>query len=200
MHFPSFHNNNFLKADKVTVIDKIIDVLFLWILPAWVLPNHITALRLIATPPTLILLANGYYTIGALVFLAVAATDALDGALARTRDKITHWGMLFDPLADKLLIIPTIIILMIAHLPRWVALLVVSTELLIIIFALFWREKGRTVQANMWGKIKMILEVLGICLLFVSIIFSLPVLIGVASGILVISVLCAFLSLLTYGI
>lgn len=200
MNFPPFHNTKFLKAEKVTVIDRTINILLLWMFPAWVLPNHITAFRLLATPPTLVLLANGYYKIGAIVFLCVAATDALDGALARTRNKITQWGMLFDPLADKLLIIPTIIILMIAHLPRWVALIVVCTELLIIILALFWREKGQTVQANTWGKIKMILEVLGICFLFASIIFSLPVLIHIASLTLLVSVVCAFASLLTYGI
>lgn len=200
MNFPPFYNTKFLKAEKVTIIDRIIDTCFLWVFPHWVLPNHITAFRLLATPPTLILLANGYYKIGAIVFFFVAATDALDGALARTRNKVTQWGMLFDPLADKLLIIPTIIILMIAHLPRWVALLVVCTELLIIICALFWREKGKTVQANMWGKIKMILEVFGICLLFASIIFSFPLLIHVASVILITSVLCACASLLTYGI
>lgn len=181
------------------MFDRIINIVFLWMIPSFVLPNHITAFRFIATPPTLFLLAHGNYRTGVIVFLCVAFTDALDGALARTRNKITPWGMLFDPLADKLLIVPTIAILMIAHLSRFVAMTVIGTELLIIFLALCWRKNGKLIQANTWGKGKMILEVAGIIVLLVGVIFSLPFE-QYASGILLASVVFGVISLCKYGI
>lgn len=139
-----------------------------------VTPNHITLFRLIATPPTLFLLAGEQYAVGIPLFLFVAFTDALDGALARTRNMITDWGRMCDPVADKALVIPIVTLLVIKNLPLSLALLIIALELFVMGAAVVWRNRGGVISANVWGKIKMILQVSGIFLLLLSVWLSLP--------------------------
>lgn len=154
---------------------------------------------MLATPPTVYLLMRGSYEIGIPLFLLVAFTDALDGALARTRNQITHWGMLFDPLADKLLIISTLLVLIFSHLDILVASTIIGIELLIVILALIWRKQGGMIQSNVWGKAKMILQVLAILVLLVGAWTGLPVQ-GVATGLFFESIGCAIMSIVNHGI
>src|SRR3989344_1372809 len=84
--------------------DKILDFLILRFIPRSVHPNHITILRMMLTPVVFFFIVIEDYKIGIPLFLFAAFTDAVDGALARTRNQITRWGIRFDPLADKLLI------------------------------------------------------------------------------------------------
>ena len=179
--------------------DRLVAFLFLRFLPQQVVPNHITLFRILATPFVLYLLIRRDYDVGIPFFLIVALSDALDGALARTQNKITEWGMMFDPLADKILVIPVIILLITAHLPIWIASTVVVSELLIIILALFWRRQGRVVQSNVWGKIKMCLHVIGITVLLCSLFFSISFSF-IASGIFIVSILCALMSIVKHGV
>lgn len=174
MNIPSFHDTRYYAAEKVLWTDRIIERMILWAIPPSLTPNHITLFRFIATVPTIMLLANGKYAVGIPVFLVVVLTDALDGALARTRNMITEWGRMFDPLADKLLIIPTLTILIFTNLALGIAVLIIGLEFLIMVAALVWRKRGGTISANGWGKIKMILQVVGIMLLLLSVWLSLP--------------------------
>lgn len=169
-------------------------------IPEWITPNHITLFRIIATPFTIALLYDQHYALGIPVFLLVAFTDALDGAMARTRGKITPWGMMFDPLADKMLVIPTVIVLVFSHLNVILAASIVLSEALIIILALIWRRAGHVIQANAWGKVKMFLQVFGIVVLLLSARFSSPELLGIASVTLAISIFLGIVSLLFRGI
>ncbi len=199
MKLPQFGDKQYMSAPKIFATDRLISTLFLWAIPDTITPNHITLFRMIATPATICLLAVKNYEWGVPLFLLVALTDALDGALARTRNKITQWGMMFDPLADKLLIFPTLLILMFSNLSPVLALTIIVIELLIIFLALFWRKQGRVVEANVWGKIKMVLEVCGIFLILLAVWLALPLL-GIASFLLVASILFAIISTLRYGV
>lgn len=169
-------------------------------IPEWITPNHITLFRMLATPFTVALLYDRHYALGIPVFLIVAFSDALDGAMARTRSKITQWGMMFDPFADKMLIIPCVIVLVFAHLNAILAASIVGIEILIMILALLWRKGGGVVQANGWGKVKMFLQVLGIAVLLFSARFSSPELLTAASVILAASILFGVASILKRGI
>ncbi|MBI4239408.1 CDP-alcohol phosphatidyltransferase family protein [Candidatus Uhrbacteria bacterium] len=199
MKLPAFNDRQYIKAEKVYSTDRLIEVLFLWCIPKTITPNHITLFRMIATPLTISLLITKNYEWGVPIFIIVALTDAIDGALARTRDKITQWGMLFDPLADKLLIIPSLLTLIFAHLSRPLVFSIIAIELFILILALIWKNQGRTVQANVWGKIKMILHVVGIVCLLLSAWLSLPLL-TIASYILIASIFFAGMSIVRHGI
>lgn len=196
--FPSFHTKQYLSAEKVSPTDRFIDALILWCIPEWITPNHITLFRIIATVPTLFLLAWGDYSAGVPLFLFVASTDAIDGALARTRNQITEWGMMFDPAADKILIASVLVILLVRNLPIPLALTILSLELLTVIGALIWRNRGGVIQAVLWGKIKMILQVTGIFLLLLSLWLSWP-LVPIASLVLGASIFFAMLSMVYHG-
>ncbi|HEU5114247.1 MAG TPA: CDP-alcohol phosphatidyltransferase family protein, partial [Candidatus Paceibacterota bacterium] len=89
---------------RATPIDRLLSRTFLKLVPKSVTPNQITKFRLITIPFIGLLLGFNYYIPGAILFLFSAFSDALDGALARTERKITTWGTLYDPIADKLLI------------------------------------------------------------------------------------------------
>lgn len=169
-------------------------------IPRWITPNHITLFRIIATPFTVLLLYDKHYAFGVPMFFFVAFTDALDGALARTRNMITPWGMMFDPLADKLLIIPVVCILVFSQLNIAVAAGIVATELLIVVLALIWRNAGGVIQANGWGKIKMFLQVCGIIVLLLAIRFSSPDLVTIATIILTSSIAFGVVSIARKGI
>lgn len=200
MKFPSFRDTNYLRAEKIYPTDRFIERFFLWIIPPWITPNHITILRMVATPPTITLLFLQYYDYGIPCFLLVASTDALDGALARTRNQITVWGMMFDPLADKLLIIPTLALLIFANVSSILASAMIAIDVLIIILALLWRRKGETVQANLWGKLKMICQVAGIVILLFGLMLGQDGMLPLASFTLGTSIFFGLLSIMRHGV
>ena len=174
MRLPSFHDTRYLSAERVLWTDRIIARTVLCVVPSGLTPNHITLFRIVATAPTIFLLAREQYAIGIPLFLFVAFTDALDGALARTRNMITEWGRMFDPLADKLLVIPALVILILNNLPFGLAFLIIALELFVMGAALVWRGRGGVISANGWGKVKMILQIIGIFLLLLALWLSVP--------------------------
>lgn len=199
MNIPSFHDTRYYPAEKIEWTDRIIERMILWAIPQGLTPNHITLFRFIATAPTIMLLADGKYAIGIPLFLVAALSDAIDGALARTRNMITEWGRMFDPLADKLLIIPTLTILIFSNLSLGIAVLIIGLELLIMGAAVVWRKRGGMISANGWGKIKMILQVVGIMLLLLSVWLSLPFQM-IAAVILGASAFFSIMSIVNHGI
>ena len=70
--------------------------------------------------------------IAALVFALLAATDGVDGYLARSRNEVTTFGKFLDPLADKLLVTAALLALVEMHvLPAWIALVIISREFIV---------------------------------------------------------------------
>lgn len=198
MSLPHFHDREYLRATKVLFTDRVLDATVLRFFPQSVTPNHITLFRMCATPFVIGLLLRGEYALGVPLFLLVASTDAIDGALARTRHKITYWGMMFDPVADKLLIIPVAIVLVAFNLHWALAISLIGMEISIMVVALIWKKRGGIIQANIWGKIKMFLQVCGVFFLLLSTWLSLP-LEDIASVILWGSVGFAVMSMARHG-
>jgi len=130
----------------------------------------------------------------------VAFTDALDGSMARTRNQITEWGKIYDPLADKILIASMVFIIVLRYIDFWTAIIIIGLEIIIIFTAWIRMKKGIKIQANLWGKIKMWLQVIGVVVLLLSIIFNWAALLPFASGVLYLAIAFAIVSLLTYGI
>ncbi len=193
-------NSNFEKAEKIFKHDKILDHLILRFFPKRITPNHITVFRFLGTPAVLILMLYERYYIGLLAFLFLAFTDALDGSMARIRNQITAWGKVYDPLADKILIGGMVFVIVLRYIDFWTAMIIIGLEFIIITAAWIRKREGRVVQANRWGKIKMILQVLGVSILLISVIFNWASLLPLASGTLYLAVAFAVVSLLTYGI
>jgi cardiolipin synthase len=96
------------------------------------LPNVITALRIALIPPILWLIVLGDYGLALALFVVAGVSDGVDGFLARRFGWRTRLGSFLDPLADKLLLIGTYVVLgMQGYLPWWLALLVVARDLII---------------------------------------------------------------------
>ena len=75
------------------------------------LPNKLTMGRIIAIPVFIIVFLMGHAVTATIIFIAAAATDALDGHIARKRGLVTNFGKLMDPLADKLLTMSAFLVL-----------------------------------------------------------------------------------------
>ena len=141
----------------------------------WVnLANMFTALRVILVPPIILLLlyrptlpynASVDFVAG-LVFILAAMTDKADGYFARRNDSVTKVGQFFDPLADKLLMIPVMITLWYTgSFPLWVLLIVVVRELLISAIRVVGARKSISFPASWSGKIKMFSQVVVVSVL-----------------------------------
>ncbi len=135
------------------------------------LPNALTTLRLALAPVVLVLLFDSRATARLFafgVFLVAALSDVADGMLARRRGQITDFGKLVDPIADKLLLVATLIpfyLLTLRHpelagiplfdrLPLWVLIVFFGRELLITGLRTAAARRGAVVPARGAGKRK----------------------------------------------
>lgn len=103
------------------------------------------------------------------IFLSAAATDLLDGYLARRWSQITTVGTLLDPIADKLLISAALIALVqVGVVPAWMVILIVGREFAVSGLRSIAAAEGFTIQASDLGKTKMISQVIAISFLLLS--------------------------------
>jgi cardiolipin synthase len=94
------------------------------------LANALTALRIVLAPVFLVLYARGEHLRALAAFAAAAATDVLDGLVARTLHQSSRLGAFLDPIADKLLAACALIALAVTgRLPWWLPALVVARDL-----------------------------------------------------------------------
>jgi CDP-diacylglycerol--glycerol-3-phosphate 3-phosphatidyltransferase len=136
------------------------------------LPNVLTLLRILLVPVLVVVLLgeteNGDLW-AAIVFALASATDAMDGYLARTRNAITTFGKLMDPIADKLLIIAALVALVsLDRLAAWVAMVIIARELTVTITRMQATQQGVIIAANWWGKAKTIVQVAAIFFLIAA--------------------------------
>jgi CDP-diacylglycerol--glycerol-3-phosphate 3-phosphatidyltransferase len=127
------------------------------------LPNALTMLRILAVPVVVVALLDGTNngdTLAAIVFALAAITDGLDGYLARSRDAVTTFGKLADPLADKLLITAALISLVsLGRCPAWVAMVIIAREFAVTTLRAVAAERGVVIQASWLGKVKTALQI-----------------------------------------
>jgi len=129
-------------------------------------PNSITLSRLSGIPIILYLLHNptvGHRWASLGIFLVVAATDWLDGYLARRLNQVTDLGKFLDPLVDKLLVLIVLIALVeMGLVPAWAVGIILTRELAIA----GWRVNRTAISgANQWGKLKTVSQIVAIALL-----------------------------------
>jgi len=130
------------------------------------LPNVLTVMRIMLVPVLVVALLGNTPegdVLAAIVFALASLTDFIDGYLARTRDSITNFGKLMDPLADKLLIIAALISLVSLHrLPAWIAMVIITRELAVTVLRLGATQAGVVIAASMFGKVKTCLQIAAI--------------------------------------
>lgn len=124
------------------------------------LANQLTILRIMMIPAFVLLVVYGYLGAALVTFSIAGATDALDGYLARHADQRTALGAWLDPMADKLLLVTTFIVLTVPslpltnHLPIWLTVLLISRDVVIVgVVAVVNLAVGpRTFRPSIWGK------------------------------------------------
>jgi CDP-diacylglycerol--glycerol-3-phosphate 3-phosphatidyltransferase len=141
------------------------------------LPNKLTASRFILTVAFLIVMFSRvrfHETIALVLFCVAGVTDLLDGEIARRRHLITNFGILMDPLADKIMVCSAFIAFVgvsdeegIQWLSAWMAVVVVARELAITGLRLLAASKNVVLSAEGYGKHKTISQITAIIAILV---------------------------------
>jgi CDP-diacylglycerol--glycerol-3-phosphate 3-phosphatidyltransferase len=132
--------------------------------------NYVTIGRILAIPLFIIVLylpIEYKNWIAALVFCAIASTDAVDGWLARRHNSVTRAGAVLDPLADKLLVAAALIFLVGQGVEAWMAYVIIAREFLVTGLRILTKRK-EVVHASFWGKLKTLSQIVGIVSVLVS--------------------------------
>jgi CDP-diacylglycerol--glycerol-3-phosphate 3-phosphatidyltransferase len=127
------------------------------------LPNVLTVMRILLVPVLVVALLdetpNGD-TIAAIVFAIAAVTDGLDGYIARSRESVTTFGKVMDPIADKLLIAAALISLVsLDRVAAWVAMVIIAREFAVSGLRVAAGQQGVVIPASLLGKAKTILQI-----------------------------------------
>ncbi len=131
------------------------------------IPNFITIIRILLIPVLAIFLLEGRLLAAFWVFVAAGVSDGLDGFLARALRQKTDFGAFLDPIADKLLLITSFVTLaVLGILPKWLAVLVVSRDILIVggIGVLMLYERPIDIKPAFVSKITTFLQLLTVVL------------------------------------
>jgi CDP-diacylglycerol--glycerol-3-phosphate 3-phosphatidyltransferase len=130
------------------------------------LPNLLTVARILLVPALVVALlaeTGSGDIIAAAVFAVASLTDMVDGYLARSRGQITTFGKLMDPVADKLLVIAALVSLVsLDRLDAWVAMVIIAREFAVTATRMAATQQGVVIAANLWGKVKTIVQVFAI--------------------------------------
>ena len=140
------------------------------------LPNSLTVLRIFFVPLLVVVLLTRqpnfdfwglpihFEVWGVLILLMAAATDVMDGYIARKRGEVTTLGILLDPIADKLLISAAFISLVqMGLVPAWMVVIIIGREFIVVGLREIASVEGLVIPASPLGKTKMILQVLAGC-------------------------------------
>jgi CDP-diacylglycerol---glycerol-3-phosphate 3-phosphatidyltransferase len=134
----------------------------------WNLANGLTVLRLALVPVFAVLLFHdgghqtGWRWAAWAVFAVASVTDLLDGEIARKRGLVTSFGKIADPIADKALMGTALVGLsVLGELPWWVTVLVLARELIVTALR-FWVIRHGVIPASRGGKLKTLVQGIGI--------------------------------------
>jgi CDP-diacylglycerol--glycerol-3-phosphate 3-phosphatidyltransferase len=165
----------------------------------WNLPNVLTMLRialvpffvwfLIADAPGLQSEAGPWRWAAAAAFAVAIYTDKLDGDIARSRNLVTDFGKIADPIADKLLIGSALVMLsVLSELPWWVTVVILVREWGITALRFFVIRYG-VIPASRGGKLKTVVQTVAIFLYLLPLAAIMPWLSWAAFGVMMVAVL-----------
>lgn len=121
----------------------------------WTPANVVTCIRILFIPVFYVLLLFKLPLVAVIIFALLAATDWLDGYLARSRNEVTNFGKFMDPIADKLLVLAALLALIeLGSMPSWIALVIVTREFLVSGLRMLAASEGVVIAASKIGKAK----------------------------------------------
>ena len=145
----------------------------------WI-PNFLTSSRILLVPVFLYFLFSDFShgKLLALIFFVIAAiTDAYDGKIARKHNIVTKFGIFFDPLADKFLVLSAFYAFMFISdldttIKLWMIILISFRDILVTLLRTIMQYKGITMITSKLGKIKTALQLITIHLILIFLIFK----------------------------
>ena len=141
------------------------------------LPNKLNCLRMLLVP-ILVVIAYlpiegmcGFIPVKNLILLGIfciaSITDYFDGQIARKKNMITTFGKFLDPIADKLLVVASLLVLVEFRLiPAWIVIITEARELLVAASRMLQAKKGNVVAASWYGKVKTVSQMIAIIFAF----------------------------------
>ena len=139
-------------------------------------PNRVTAIRFVGSVALFVLFATSdggmtdrswFFPVIFWLFIATAATDFLDGWLARRGNQVTAFGRIADPFVDKVLVLGSMIFLTVMDwsrewFPAWIVVTVLAREFLVTGMRGYVESLGREFPADWFGKIKMVVQCIAV--------------------------------------
>ena len=145
----------------------------------WI-PNFLTSTRILLVPVFLYCLFADFShgkLLALIVFIAAAITDAYDGKIARKYDIVTKFGVFFDPLADKLLVLSAFYGFMFlpvlsTTVKLWMIILISFRDILVTLLRTLMQYKGVTMITSKAGKLKTFLQIITINIILIFLILK----------------------------
>ena len=145
----------------------------------WI-PNFLTSTRILLVPVFLYCLFADFShgkLLALIVFIAAAITDAYDGKIARKYDIVTKFGVFFDPLADKLLVLSAFYGFMFlpvlsTTVKLWMIILISFRDILVTLLRTLMQYKGITMITSKAGKLKTFLQIITINIILIFLILK----------------------------
>ena len=136
------------------------------------LPNKLTLFRVFLIPILVVVMMldiPSKFLIACIIFLVASITDMLDGKIARKYNLVTDFGKFMDPLADKLLVISTLICMIETDLASgWMVIIIVARELSVSILRAIAAADGTVIAAGKSGKWKTATQMVSIVLILLG--------------------------------
>lgn len=134
------------------------------------LPNKLTLSRIILTPffvAAMLIDFPFHYLVALAIFGIASITDMLDGKIARKQNLVTNFGKFCDPLADKILVLSTLVcFVQLGLCSSIIVIIVLFREFAVSSIRLLAATDGKVVAANTWGKVKTVTQIIAIILIF----------------------------------
>ncbi len=135
--------------------------------------NKLTMLRVILIPVYLVIWHldfAGNNIVALIIFIAASITDFADGYIARHYNQITDFGKFMDPLADKMLVLTSMICFCaMGRFPAWALVIVMAREFAVSGLRLVAVDNGRVIAAGWSGKVKTFSTMVCLCLMHLPI-------------------------------
>lgn len=135
------------------------------------LPNIITYCRILAIPGVLVFMyfdSRENAVTASVIFWVASASDALDGYLARKYKLVSIVGAFLDPLADKLLVMATLVMLVhLSRVPAWIVVVLLAREMTINGLRAMAASDGLVISSRQLGKIKTMFQMAAIWALLI---------------------------------
>ncbi|MBQ3291777.1 MAG: CDP-diacylglycerol--glycerol-3-phosphate 3-phosphatidyltransferase [Mogibacterium sp.] len=135
------------------------------------LPNKLTLIRMFAVPFFIGFYLMGMYAPALVIFIAASITDYFDGKIARSRNLVTNFGKIMDPLADKILVYSALCLFIESDLiDAWMLIVILAREFVIAGMRTVAASEGTVLAAGMSGKIKTALQMVAVIIMILGLV------------------------------